>query len=290
MKKINTIFLALIILCAGFIQVNAQVISNDNTVKSKTTNIYQNTENENIYLELNDKVLFAIDNYNNGNISKDEYLEIMGEIKEFLDYEENFNTLKEDEAVVKASVAVPYANTCTSGGGSVETYLYFGEFTSEEILLFSTHPIKSAEAALLSQDASEKTNSLYSEYTLWQGNGDAFRHAYWSALMTKNIDRDYAYDAGLAHEGLQRGYSFDSQPDDTKMDISNNYSGRILGDENSSLSDNQLATLIKNQVSAGNLKRIRTYTSNTALMDCQLYGVMTRYVGYYVATSDGGLK
>ena len=76
-----------------------------------------------------------------------------------------------------------------------------------------------------------------------------------------------------------------------KMDVSNNYSGRIIGSDNSSKSDSSLATVVKNSVSNGNLKRIRTYTSKTSGKNVRkLYGVYTEYVGYFVKTTSGGLK
>lgn len=136
-----------------------------------------------------------------------------------------------------------------------------------------------------------KANTISQQtYTLWQGNGDAYRHAYWSALMTKKIDRDFAYDVGLAHEGLKSGYNFDKQNADTKMDISNNYSGRKIGTSNSSKSDSTISSVVKSNCSNGKLKRIRTYTSSAAKNDKIINGVMTNYVGYYVATTSGGLK
>ena len=48
--------------------------------------------------------------------------------------------------------------------------------------------------------------------------------------MSKEIDNDFSYRAGLAHEGLKKGYNIDKQDDDTKMDIYNNYAGRNVGD------------------------------------------------------------
>ncbi len=283
-KNINLIIVTLMIVCMGFTIVNAQTIARG-TINTEETNL-----NTNLYLEFNDAVKVAMDNYNSGSISQDEYIKIMSEIKNKLEVNGVYEQVKSDAVSISNEGISVCANTCTSGGGDYEDYLLFDRFTPEEIWLFTTHPIKSAEAKSLAETASAKTQELYKAYTRWQGNGDAFRHAYWSALMTKHIDRDYAYDAGLAHEGLERGYSFSAQSDDVKMDISNNYAGRILGDDNSSLSDTKLANLIRDEVSAGNLERIRTYTSNSSLMDCKLNGVMTKYVGYYVPTSDGGLN
>lgn len=170
------------------------------------------------------------------------------------------------------------------------SYSPLTSLTSQEISLYTAHPIKAVKAKNCATIAENKTNEWYKNYTTWQGNGDAFRHAYWSALMTKKIDRDFAYEAGLAHEGLSKGYSFSEQVDDTKMDISNNYSGRILGDDNSSESDGDLAKIIKKACSKGKLKRVRTYTSKTGDNTGYIDNVLTKYVGYYVATTDGGLK
>ncbi len=266
----------------GIISVNAQT-SNDNAQTEVA-------KNDNLFNYLGDKVTSAMDNYNAGEITEEEYSNIMEEIKIFLDNEDNYKKMKDDEEAIKSNVACPYGSSCTTGGGDQETYLYFSKATGEEIWLCAQHPFKCNTANKLAQQASEKTKSIYDQYVQWQGNGDAFRHAYWSALMTKHIDRDFAYDAGLAHEGLKRGYNFDSQGDDNKMDISNNYSGRILGDNNKSKSDDQIANIIKNEVIKGNLKRIRTYTSVPSYVDCYIDGVPTKYVGYYEPTSDGGLK
>ncbi len=160
--------------------------------------------------------------------------------------------------------------------------------TSEELALYSKYPTKAAAAKICANKATTLANDRYKKYTHREGNGDACRHAYWSALMTRDIDKSFAYDAGLAHEGLTRDYSFSSQNADVKMDISNNYSGRTLGTQMSTSTDSQLAYAVTENVNGGNLKRIRVYTSNASENDETINGVMTKYVGYYVATSSGG--
>lgn len=160
--------------------------------------------------------------------------------------------------------------------------------TAQEIKLYAENPTKSYVAKMCANKAETFVSNRYKKYTLYQGNGDACRHAYWSALMTKDIDRDFAYDVGLAHEGLSRGYSFSGLEADTKMDVSNNYSGRILGSSMSTATDSQLAYAVVDNVNGGNLKRIRTYTSKSSENDKTIDGVMTKYVGYYVATTSGG--
>lgn len=291
-KEFNVFILLLMIVWLGvsvITQLNISLVKAQSTQDNMQLEIINNNT-ENLFKYLGDKIDSAMNDYNAGNISKEEYANIMEEIKLLLDNKENYKKMKEDEVLVKNNIACPYSSSCTNGGGEQETYLYFNKVTGEEIWLCVNHPFKCNTASKLATQASEKTSSLYNRYVLWQGNGDAFRHAYWSALMTKHIDRDFAYDAGLAHEGLKRGYNFSSQSEDSKMDISNNYSGRILGDENKTKSDNQIANIIKNETTKGNLKRIRTYTSVPGYVDCYIDGIPTKYVGYYEPTSAGGLK
>lgn len=160
--------------------------------------------------------------------------------------------------------------------------------TTAEISLYAANPGKAAAAKICAGKAEDFAANRYRAYTLYQGNGDACRHTYWSALMTRDIDKDFAYDAGLAHEGLKRGYAFSLLDADTKMDVSNNYSGRTLGTSMAGTTDTQLSAAVSDNVNCGNLKRIRVYTSNSSENSQTIAGVMTKYVGYYVATSSGG--
>lgn len=160
--------------------------------------------------------------------------------------------------------------------------------TQQELSLYASHPAEAIKVQAAANEAEQSTAKCWSAYTRWQGNGDAYRHAYWSALMTRRISRDFAYDAGLAHEGLARGYNFSSLSADTKMDVQNNYFGRIIGTDLSGQSDFNVQCAINDNVRGGNLKRIRTYTSSSSKCDKVIAGVKTKYVGYYVVTNSGG--
>lgn len=162
--------------------------------------------------------------------------------------------------------------------------------TAEEVKLYAAHPIKAAKAKECATIAEDATITYWKGYTAWQGNGDAFRHASWSALMTKNINRTFAYKAGLAHEGLDTDYNWDKQSDDTKMDISNNYAGRDIGADYSDCTNQEILNKVLARTKNGKLKRIRVYASSSSKTDAIVDGVGTNYVGYYVATSNGGLK
>jgi len=111
--------------------------------------------------------------------------------------------------------------------------------------------------------------------------------------MTYHISRDFAYDVGLAHEGLKRDYNFNKQDDDVKMDISNNYSGRKIGSATKTKKnvDSAIAKTVMNNVCSGKLKRIRTYTSKKKGKKIRkIAGVNTIWTGYYVKTTNGGKK
>lgn len=231
----------------------------------------------NYYVTLNNEVISSINDMNNGIINEDEYLSNMSKISEQLDSYEEIQLLNDEENNYKRSV------------NKRGIYSSLKALTPEEIELYAKHPIKAAKAKDCADYAETSTAKNWSGYTTWQGNGDAYRHALWSALMSKEIDNDFSYRVGLAHEGLKKGYNIGKQNDDTKMDISNNYAGRKVGDK-SSKSRGKIAKAIKNKCCKGGLRRIRTYTKNKKECDYVLDGVMTKYVGYYVATSDGGSK
>jgi hypothetical protein len=96
------------------------------------------------------------------------------------------------------------------------------------------------------------------------GKGDAFRHAYWSALMTKHCGVESAKKYGFAHESVPPGDgsqcvlvgsgSARTQPRAERvMDEHNNSVGRDIGKANLAVSDDKLATLIHQALRDGML-------------------------------------
>ncbi|WP_157226614.1 DUF6973 domain-containing protein [Gordonia soli] len=78
------------------------------------------------------------------------------------------------------------------------------------------------------------------------GKGDAFRHAYWNALMTKTFGADWARQYATAHEGLG------GQPAHREaMDLYNNETGRKVAAAHPDASDDELADLIASEVHHG---------------------------------------
>lgn len=81
------------------------------------------------------------------------------------------------------------------------------------------------------------------------GQRDAFRHAYWSALLTKNFGEEWARQFTTAHEGLPGVNPADREA----MDLYNNEVGRQIALANPHASDGQLADLVQQAVTDGRM-------------------------------------
>ncbi|HVG48080.1 MAG TPA: hypothetical protein VM899_08100 [Rubellimicrobium sp.] len=78
------------------------------------------------------------------------------------------------------------------------------------------------------------------------GHNDAFRHAYWNALMAKHFGEDFAAAFASAHEGVP-GNAADREA----MDLHNNELGRRIAREHPDASDEELAKLVSEAVQGG---------------------------------------
>lgn len=76
---------------------------------------------------------------------------------------------------------------------------------------------------------------------------DAFRHAYWNALMVQKYGEDFARDFATAHEGSAE------TADSEAMDLYNNQVGRRIAVENPDASPEELANLIQQAVTNGEM-------------------------------------
>lgn len=80
------------------------------------------------------------------------------------------------------------------------------------------------------------------------GHRDAFRHAYWSALLTKNFGGEWAGQFTTAHEGVPG-----NPADREAMDLHNNEVGRQIALANPNATDKELADLIQQAVTDGKM-------------------------------------
>jgi len=86
------------------------------------------------------------------------------------------------------------------------------------------------------------------DYETNDGHEDAFRHAYWNALMTKKFGETWARKYGTAHEGVPKN----NGPREA-MDLYNNEVGRRIASEHPDADEEELARLVQQAVDGGEL-------------------------------------
>ena len=126
--------------------------------------------------------------------------------------------------------------------------------TKEELLLVAKYPTQSVKIFNNSSTASNTASSLYKAETLYLGNGDAFRHAYWNALNVKSVGADIAKAFANAHE------SETPEGNDKTMDLRNNAVGRNIGRIYSNSSNATIKNKVIEAVNQGRLYRL--YNNN----------------------------
>jgi hypothetical protein len=97
-------------------------------------------------------------------------------------------------------------------------------------------------------DSFGAAESRFPEEGQEDGHGDAFRHAYWNALMTEKYGADWADRYGTAHEGLSG-----NPADREAMDLYNNEVGRRIATDNPDASPEELADLVDQAVRRGEM-------------------------------------
>lgn len=80
------------------------------------------------------------------------------------------------------------------------------------------------------------------------GHRDAFRHAYWNALLTKNFGETWTREFTNAHEGVPG-----NKADREAMDLYNNEVGRKIALDHPGATDRELADLVQQAVTDGKL-------------------------------------
>ncbi|GEM_PF-2757036 len=260
------------------------VVPINNEINAKGKTLAEKSSSATFYMETRDKLKKYEYQLENGKITEKQYeAKVLSNIKPLVDSEEELDALIKSEKIYNENKQISKVSKSYFGMEA------FG-IKATEVALVAKHPIKGNKAKELADKASKKTEQYYKKYAQSQGNGDAFRHAYWSALMTKHIDRDFAYQMGYAHEGYKPGTKVNNL--DTNMDISNNYAGRKDGTKKKKSSDKKIASYIKTSVKEGKKKRIRIITKKKSY-DKKFYnltGAKTRITKNFVKTDKTGLK
>jgi RHS repeat-associated protein len=116
------------------------------------------------------------------------------------------------------------------------------------------HPKATYNFYKAEEKASAATKRFYKD--TWKSDGNsanAFKHAYWNALMVKANGYDLAYDYATAHEKGQHT-ELQKVAVAMAMDIYNNEIGRRIAIRNPKASDEELAKLIYAAVKRGEMK------------------------------------
>ncbi|SDC19967.1 DUF6973 domain-containing protein [Actinokineospora iranica] len=98
------------------------------------------------------------------------------------------------------------------------------------------------------QDALHVAQGKFEGKGLTDGHADAFRHAYWNALMTQRYGEQWASEFATAHE---RNPSSHHVP--VGMDLHNNEVGREIARANPDASPEELASLVEQAVKDGKM-------------------------------------
>ncbi|MGI5219767.1 DUF6973 domain-containing protein [Nocardia sp. CA-290969] len=123
--------------------------------------------------------------------------------------------------------------------------------STEEIAVMSMLLAKKDYAGIvdqfeMTQQAQEAAIQVYPQ-SVDDGHGDAFRHAYWNALMAQRFGPEWTEMYGISHEK-----SGGNPPNREAMDLFNNQLGREIGAANPDASPEELQQLIKNEIDKGN--------------------------------------
>lgn len=122
---------------------------------------------------------------------------------------------------------------------------------SEAEMLDELNPFELRDLDGLANDAFDEADERFPSDADAKRNddhNDAFRHAYWNALMTERFGEDWARDFGTAHEGVPG-----NEPEREAMDLYNNEVGRRIARDNPDASPEELAQLVEDAVRRGEM-------------------------------------
>ncbi|MEV0945035.1 hypothetical protein [Rhodococcus sp. NPDC049939] len=122
--------------------------------------------------------------------------------------------------------------------------------TPEEVkmmmLLFHEHgPVGLVDLNRMKGAAESAAQEQFPESTA-DGHGDAFRHTYWNALMTREFGSDWTADFATAHEGTGA-----NPPHREAMDLYNNELGRRLALEHPDATPEEMQQIVLDAITGG---------------------------------------
>ncbi len=131
------------------------------------------------------------------------------------------------------------------------------------------HPFIAKKAWEITKTAQSTSKALMQDTVLNAdpngGQIDAFRHAFWMALLSQQIKKKKALALGIAHEKgnykdfLKNRLEDGSVPDKkaSEMDIWNNKAGADIGALNKNLSNDQIQSIVIDSILMGRMKILK---------------------------------
>lgn len=140
------------------------------------------------------------------------------------------NTYTEESLNIIAAQKIKDAVALNNG--SIKKYDYsipgFPALTSAEVALAQKHPAEFTKYSSTAVTALNEAENYYPQSELYLGIGDAFRHAYWNALMVANFRGLNSIDYGISRaEVWANAHESNSFGVDKDMDLINNEAGRL---------------------------------------------------------------
>lgn len=143
--------------------------------------------------------------------------------KEIFDEKYDESTLSVAE---KDNIAIELLIDIADQKSEVQTYALpdtYDRLNAEEKRLVVLHPGQALTVYSMSNIATRVSITYFRDGNHDNNNGNAFRHAYWNALLTIELGYNNAEMWGTAHEYGQSGLG-------TTMDLQNNEEGRQAGE------------------------------------------------------------
>lgn len=131
------------------------------------------------------------------------------------------------------------------------------------------HPFVAKKAHRITMKVQETAKEVAKDPVLDQdengGQVDAFRHAYWMALLSQRIKAKKALKLGKAHErgnhiSFKRGEYEEGAPPDSMgsvMDLYNNCIGSEIGRNNKKIKEEELKQLVLRSIFQGNMRILK---------------------------------
>ncbi|MGN4932227.1 DUF6973 domain-containing protein [Bacillus cereus group sp. MYBK14-1] len=133
----------------------------------------------------------------------------------------------------------------------------FGKINSAEIKLATSNPFEFTIYSACAVTAWRSAENYYGGNSLYQGNGDAYRHSYWNDSLVKRMGGTKGRDFGDTRAKIWTdAHEANSSGIDLEMDLHNNWIGRMLAYNNYSWSLEQYSNHLKNAVANGGMARI----------------------------------